>query len=134
MVQRKVRAILTSSCFEAIGVANAQAICGFHILTDCDQISQFYEKTKLSWWKSFLKADNNILNTLSQLGTNENLPVLVSLSTLERFLVNTYGMCYALFKVNSTGYSYSLPHENLGKHRSYESFRRKIWTLKIFLL
>ena len=94
---------------KAIGVNHAQAILGFHVLTGCDQIGQFSGKTKRTWRKSFLKADNNILNALSRLGTDENLPDLVTLSTLERFVVNTYGMCYTLIKANSRGYSYSLP-------------------------
>ena len=102
---------------------HAQAILGFHVLTGCDQIGRFSGKTKLSWWKSFLKADNNILIALSQLGTDENLSDLVTLSTLGCFVVNTYGMGYTLFKANSTEYTYSLPHETLGKHRSYEVFR-----------
>ena len=97
------------SCYEAIGVNHAQAILGFHVLTGCDQIGRFSGKTKLSWWKSFLKADNNILNALSRLGTDEHLQDLVILSILECFVVNTYAMCYALFKANSTWYSYSLP-------------------------
>ena len=45
-------------CYEAIDVRHAQAILGFHVLTE------------LSWWKVFLKADN-ILNTLSRSGTGE---------------------------------------------------------------
>ena len=87
---------------------HAQAVLGFHVLTGFHQISRFSGKTKLSRWKLLLKADNNIVNALSRLGTDENLPDLVKLSTLERFMVNTYGVCYIFFKANSTGYSYSL--------------------------
>ena len=86
------------SCYEAIGVNHTQAILGFHILRGCDQIGRFSGKPKLLWWKSFLKADNNILNALSWLGTDENLSDRVTLSTLERFVVNTYDMCDTLFK------------------------------------
>ena len=37
------------SWYEAIGVNHAQVILGFHVLTGCDQIGQFFGKTKLSW-------------------------------------------------------------------------------------
>ena len=88
----KQRNIDIQSCYEAIGANRAQAILGFHVLTGCDQIGRFFGKSKLSWWKSFLKSDNNILNALSQLGIDEPLPELVTLDNLERFVVNTYGM------------------------------------------
>ena len=87
---------------------HAQAILRFHVMTGCDQIGRSSGKAKLSWWKSFLKADDNIFNALSRLVTDQNLPGLVTLSTLDPFVMNTYGMCYVLFKVNSSGYSYSL--------------------------
>ena len=88
---------------------HVQAILSFHVLTGCHQIGQFSGKTKLSWWKSFLKAHNNILNALSRLEIDQNLPNLVTLSTLEPFMVNTYGMSYTLLKANSNRYTYSLP-------------------------
>lgn len=81
------------SCHKAISVKHAQAILGFHVLTSCDQIGQFSGKTKLFLWKSFFKADKNILKALSPLETDENLWDLVTLSKLERFMVSTYGMC-----------------------------------------
>lgn len=84
------------SCYEAIGVNHAQAILSFHVLTSCDQICQLSGKTKLLFWKSFLKADNNIFKALSRLGTDESLRDLVTLSKLECFMLNTYGRCYNL--------------------------------------
>ena len=88
--------------------------------------------SNLSWWKSFLKADN-ILNALSQLEIDQNLPNLIKLSTLEPFVVNTYGMSYTLFKANSNRYTYSLPAWNFGKHRFHQAFRGRFAHWKFFL-
>ena len=107
----------------------------------CDQIGQFSGKTNLSWWKSFLKADN-ILNALSQLEIDQNLPNLITLSTLEPFMVNPYGMSYTLFKANSNRYTYSLLAWNFGKtdfikllggdlHTENFFYLKKYWELRL---
>ena len=98
------RNIDIQSCYEAIGVNNVQAFLDFHVLTGCYSIWRFSRKAKHIGWKLFLKADNNILNGLTQFGTNESLQDFVTLSTLEDFMVNTCGMYYIFFKANASRY------------------------------
>ena len=85
------RDINIKQCFEALGARRSTAILGFHVLTGCDQIGRFSGKSKTTWWKSFMKADGEILQALSCLGDSETIPDLLTLENIERFVVNTYG-------------------------------------------
>ena len=85
------RDINIKQCFEVLGAGRSAAILGFHVLTGCDQIGRFSGKSKITWWKSYMKADDDILQALSCLGDSETLPNLYTLENVARFLVNTYG-------------------------------------------
>ena len=84
------RDISIKQCYESISCKKAKAILGFHVFTGCDQIGRFSGKGKLTWWKEFLKSDDAILTALTQLGNGEQLPSLITLEDIERFVVNTY--------------------------------------------
>ena len=75
---KEIRDFEVHACFEAIGAKHAKALLGFHTFTGCDQTG-FNGKSKSSWWKVFLEADDNILGALSMLGDGEVLPTLVTL-------------------------------------------------------
>jgi hypothetical protein len=66
-------------------------LLSFHVFSGCDQIGRFHGKSKLPWWKSFMKADDDSLSALSLLGDFETLPNLTTLQHIECFVVNTYG-------------------------------------------
>ena len=68
----------------------AKAILGFHVFTGCDQIGRFSGKAKPTWWKEFLKSEYAVLTALTQLGNGEQLPSMITLEEIERFVVNTY--------------------------------------------
>ena len=84
------RDINIKQCFEALGTRRSSAILGFHVLTGCDQISSSSGKAKTTWWKSFMKADEDILHALSRLGDSDTIPDLLTLENIERYVVNTY--------------------------------------------
>ena len=71
-------------------IATDPSILGFHVFTGCYQIGRFSGKAKLTWWKEFLKSDDAVLTALTQLGNGEQLPSLITLEDIERFVVNTY--------------------------------------------
>ena len=64
---------------------------GFHVLTGCDQIGRFSGKSKSSWWREFLKCNEDALIALAKLGDEEVLPSLSTLDNIERFVVAVYG-------------------------------------------
>ena len=64
---------------------------GFHVLTGCDQIGRFSGKSKSSWWREFLKFNEDALIALAKLGDEEVLPSLSTLDNIERFVVAVYG-------------------------------------------
>ena len=84
------RDIPTQQYYESIGCKKAKVILGFHVFIGCDQIGRFSGKAKLTWWKEFLKSDDAVLIALTQLGNGEQLPSLITLEDIERFVVNTY--------------------------------------------
>ena len=83
------RDISIQQCYESIGCKKAKAILGFHVFTGCDQNGRFYGKAKLTCWKEFFKSDV-VLTALTQLGNGEQLPSLITLENIERFVVKTY--------------------------------------------
>ena len=83
------RDISIQQCYESIGCKKAKAILGFHVFTGCDQNGRFYGKAKLTCWKEFFKSDV-IFTALTQLGNGEQLPSLITLENIERFVVKTY--------------------------------------------
>ena len=60
------------------------------MFTGCDQTGRFCGKSKTTWWKVFMAADDDVLGALLNLGIGENLPKLETLEALERFVVNVY--------------------------------------------
>lgn len=85
------RDINIRDCYEALGLNRAAAILGFHVLTGCDQTGRFSGKSKSTWWKFFMKAEDYVLHALSKLGEREDLPDLITLEHIEHFIVNAYG-------------------------------------------
>ena len=88
--EQDFRDININKCYEAIGTKLANSILGFHTFTGCDQTGRFNGKSKSSWWKIFMKADDRILDALSQLGLGETLPNLDTLQALQYFVVQAY--------------------------------------------
>ena len=84
------RDIPTQQYYESIGCKKAKVILGFHVFIGCDQIGRFSGKAKLTWWKEFLKSNDAVLIALTQLGNGEQLPSLITLEDIERFVANTY--------------------------------------------
>ena len=84
------RDISIQQCYESIGCKKVKAILGFHVFAESDQIGRSSGKAKLTWWKQFLKSDDPVLTGLTQLDNGEQLPSLITLENIERFVVNTY--------------------------------------------
>ena len=84
------RDISIQQCYESIGCKKVKAILGFHVFTENDQIARSSGKAKLTTWKEFLKSDDAVLTGLTQLDNGEQLPNLITLENIERFVVNTY--------------------------------------------
>ena len=82
-----LRDIDIRSCVEAIGENRSKAILGFHTFTGCDQTGHFNRKSKSVWWKSFMEANDSIIQALASLGQNESLPALDTIEELENFVV-----------------------------------------------
>ena len=60
-------------------------------MTGCNQIGRFSGKSKSSWWREFLKCNEDALIALAKLGDEEVLPSLSTLDNIERFVVAVYG-------------------------------------------
>ena len=67
------RTISVQQCFEALGSKWAEAILGFHVLTGCNQIGCFSGKSKSSWWREFLKCNEDALIDLAKLGDGRSI-------------------------------------------------------------
>ena len=64
------RSIEIDEAYESLGPEMCDAILGFHAFTGRDQISRFTGKSKLTCWKVFKSASENILKAFSLLGTD----------------------------------------------------------------
>lgn len=65
---KDIRDIDIRSCQEALRPAQVKALLGFHVLTGCDQIGKFNGKSKTFWWKQFVDCDEDMLESLANLG------------------------------------------------------------------
>ena len=63
-----------NACYESLGPKRSEALLAFHVFTGCDQTGRFCGKSKSSWWKNFMKADNEELNVFTNLGIGEDFP------------------------------------------------------------
>ena len=74
---------------DTIGFMKSKALAGLHAFTGCDTTGKFTGKGKLSWWKQFAKADDNIIAAFLSLGSSHQINGAV-LDQLEMFTCNVY--------------------------------------------
>lgn len=72
-----------------LGNLKAEALVGLHSISGADITGSFHKKGKLSFWKPFMTADNNVLHALANLGKTEVVSDDVMMG-IERFLCKVY--------------------------------------------
>ena len=89
MRQTTEKLICIKKIADRIGSRKSKALSGFHAFTECDTTGKFTEKGKLSWWKHFAKADNNVIEAFVSLGASHEIYGAV-LDQLEMVTCNVY--------------------------------------------
>ena len=79
-----------SDAYVTLGSARASALLGFHAFTGSDFTSKFKGKSKLSCWRQFLQANQEVLEAFSVLGQSAQVPNVATISNLETFVLNLY--------------------------------------------
>ena len=82
---RLKRNISVQSIYSNLGPKRASALLGFHALTGSDMSGKFAGRTKDSCFKAFMSCDDEILDALEMLGSDNDLPT-DACSQLERFV------------------------------------------------
>ena len=82
---RLKRNVSVQSIYNNLGPKRASALLGFHALTGSDTSGKFAGRTKDSCFKAFLSCDDEIMDALAMLGSNNNLPTDACFQ-LERFV------------------------------------------------
>ena len=86
---RLKRNISVQSIYNNLGPKRASALLGFHALTGSDISGKFAGRTKDSCFKAFLSCDDEILDALAMLGSDNDLPTDACFQ-LERFVCILY--------------------------------------------
>ena len=86
---RLKRNIIVQSIYNNLGQKRASALLGFHALTGSDMSGKFAGRTKDSCFKAFMSCDDEILDALAMLGSDNDLPT-DAWSQLERFVCILY--------------------------------------------
>ena len=84
--QRKIK---LKPIYLAIGPDRAAALPGFHAITGCDTTGHLQGKGKATCFKSFLKAGDDVVNALSELGVGV-YPAPDVLAGCEKFLCQLF--------------------------------------------
>lgn len=75
--------------YEALGPLKAAALPGLHALSGADITGAFLGKGKLTWWKAFNSASQDVLQALTELGTSENVSP-PTMHELEKLVCQVY--------------------------------------------
>lgn len=74
---------------EALGSKRTAALPAFHAFSGADNTGSFAGKAKLSCWKAFAEAQDNVLSALESLGTCDR-PADETFTSLEKFVCQIY--------------------------------------------
>ena len=83
-IQLKNRIIDVHPIFNALGKLKSRALLAFHALTGCDTTGKFLGIGKGTWFKTFLKADDNMVEAIRIIAHEKPLKYI---DHLERFMV-----------------------------------------------
>ena len=76
--------------YETLGADKIAALLGFHAFTGCDQTSKSCGQSKLTCWKIFTAANENIIYAFKRLGDNEDDTMDSICKELVQFVVKLY--------------------------------------------
>jgi hypothetical protein len=86
---RKHRSIPLKSIYEALGPSKAAALPGFHAFTGADITGSFAGKGKITCWKAFHTANEDILSAFADIGCTQR-PSTDTFEALEMFVCQLY--------------------------------------------
>ena len=58
--------------FENLGDDICKALLGFHAFSGCDQTGEFYDSSKLTYWKKLMTSPGDVLDAFKHLGVTLN--------------------------------------------------------------
>ncbi|XP_015750019.1 PREDICTED: uncharacterized protein LOC107329879, partial [Acropora digitifera] len=83
------RVIHLKHVVQALGSAKVAALPGLHALSGADITGSFAGKGKTTWWKTFMKADEEKISALTNLGTRGQ-PSADTLTGIEKLVFQVY--------------------------------------------
>ena len=98
------RRISLMPIFQSLGAAKASALPAFHALSRADNTGSFSGKGKLTCWKVFSAADEDVITALANLGTREQ-PDEDTIKGVEKFVCHLYQTNTSVCQVNELRWS-----------------------------
>lgn len=74
---------------QTLGSAKTAALPALHALSGADNTGSFAGKGKVTWWRAFQEADQEIITALANLGTTEH-PTADTMAAIERLICQLY--------------------------------------------
>ena len=62
------RTVKLKPIYDALGENKVHALRGFHAISGCDTTGHIYGTSKTTWWKSFIKSNDKVIISLTELG------------------------------------------------------------------
>ena len=85
--------------FQSLGAAKAAALPAFYALSGADNTGSFSGKGKLACWKVFIRADEDVITALANLGTKEHSDE-DTIKGVEKFICHLHQANTSICQVN----------------------------------
>ena len=87
----KQKKVYLSPIYNALPQGIANALLGFHALSGCDYTGSFFGKSKQTCWNALMKCDEDIVNSLSNLGNSLSI-VETDMCNIEKLICQIYAV------------------------------------------